>query len=142
MLLERNVSGRKCFRQNALVKTILVLAVLLCLAGCSPQKNLANRLKGTDRVIVTNTVEHLSISITGDEVDNILKAFASGKKESPLIDAAVGLRLEFYKGAANLGKVETSGQVFWIGKTPYSDRTETLNGLYRRLREETDLKGR
>ena len=117
----------------------LLLVTLLVLFGCSPQKSLANRLKGADHVVVTNTVEHLSISVTGEAVNQLVQAMATAKKERPDIEAAVGLTLEFYKGGAHLETVRTSSQIFWVGNTPYSDRTETLNGLYRRLREETDL---
>lgn len=129
-------------RTNAKYVVGLLVVQVIALCGCSPQRALAHRLKGADRVIVTNTAEGLSISITGEEVDKIVQAIATAKKESPLIDAAVGLRLDFYKGAEHLGTVIIAAQVFWVGKTPFSDTTEMLNGLYRRLREETDLKAR
>ena len=77
------------------MKTLPVLFFLICVCGCSPQKSLAHRLKGADRVVVANT-KGSSFSITGEEVDKIVQAIAAGKKESPLIDAAVGLQLEFY----------------------------------------------
>ncbi|HEY0548981.1 MAG TPA: hypothetical protein VGF13_05230, partial [Verrucomicrobiae bacterium] len=64
------------------MKTLPVLASLLLLAGCSPQKSLVNRLKGADRVVVTNTVDHLSISVTGADVDKVVQAIATGKKEN------------------------------------------------------------
>lgn len=115
----------------SLVKIFSVLLVLLCVCGCSPQKSLAKRLKAADRVVVANT-KGLSFSITGEELDKIVQAIAAGKKESPLIDAAVGLQLEFYKGSEHLGTVITSDQVFWVEKTPYSDTTETLKGIYQK----------
>ena len=122
-----------------MVGLLLVQVVALC-CGCSPQKTLARRLAGADRVIVTNTMERLGIAVTGPAVDKIVQAIATAKKESPLVMAAPGLRLEFFTGAEHLGTVVIGGQVFWVGNTPYSDTTDTLNALYRRLREETDLK--
>ena len=114
---------------SQVVLPLLMVAGMLC--GCAPQKNLAHRLKGADRVVAANT-KGLSFSITGEEVDKLVQAIAASKKESPLIDAAVGLRLDFYKGTGHLGTVITSDQVFWVEKTPYSDTTETLKGIYQR----------
>lgn len=124
------------------VKTIPVLLLLICVCGCSPQKNLANRLKSADRVVVTNAFEGLSISVTGADLSQIVQAIAMGKKENSNIDAAVGYKLQFYDQTQHLATITTSGGVFWIGSTPYSDSTDTISGLYRRLREETDLKKR
>ena len=119
------------------MKKFLALIFLLCVAGCSkqetPQKILAHRLKGADRVVAANTQGNI-FSITGEEVDKIVQAIAASKKESPFIDAAVGLQLEFYKGTGHLGTVITSDQVFWVGKTPYSDTTETLKEVYQKSR--------
>jgi len=115
------------------VKMLPALLLLICVCGCSPQKSLAKQLKGADRVVVTNTVRGLSISVTGTNVDMIVKAIAASKKESPLIDAAIGLRLEFYKGTNHIGTVDTSYEVFWVGKTPYSDTTETLKGICQKI---------
>ena len=112
-----------------------LLLVLLVLCGCSPQKSLVRRLKGADRVLVTSVpARGPSITVTGEEVDKLIKAFAVGKKENPLIDAAVDYRLEFYKGTQHLETVTCSDQVFWAGTTPYSDTTETLKGIYQKSR--------
>jgi hypothetical protein len=118
-----------------------LLSLLSLLCGCSQsQKNFANNLKAADRIVVTNTFEALSITVTGTDVGAIVQAIANGKKESPNIDAAMGYKLEIFEGSNHLATVNTSGSVFWIGKTPYSDPTERISSLYRRLREETDLK--
>ena len=122
------------------MKTILALAVLLCVVGCSPQKDLANRLKGADRVVVTNTIQGFSISVSGADVDKVIQAIAAGKKESPLVEAALGLTLEFYKGAQHLGSVTTSYTLFWVGNKPYNDATGTLKALDERFREEHPVK--
>src|SRR6266536_5186153 len=94
--------------------------------ACSPQKTLARRLKDADRVVARHPREDFSITITGLDVQKIVGALATGKKESPFIKAGIGLRLEFFKGSKHLDTVRTSGQVFWIGNTPYSDVTEIL----------------
>jgi hypothetical protein len=116
------------------VGLLLVQAVALC--ACSPQKSLAHRLNGADRVIYAKNHEDFSISVTGDEVKKIVQALASGKKESPLIAASPECRLEFFKGAKHLAAITNSVSVFWIGQTPYSDRTGTLKTLRQRLRVE------
>ena len=114
----------------------IFLLWLGCVCGCSPQKILAHRLKGADRVVVTNTIDGLSISVTGADVDKIVRAIAAGKKESPTIATTPGLRLEFFRDAEHLETVFTSYQVFWVEHTPYVDTTEALKTLYERFREE------
>lgn len=123
-------------KMKAIFSGILLLVQVFALTACSPQKDLAHRLKSSDRVIYAINYENLSISITGEEVKKIIQAIASGKKESPLISASPSFRLEFFKGAEHLASVTNSGSVFWLGHTPYSDSTGTLQALYPRLRDE------
>ena len=125
--------------ESGAVKLLVLFLLPMAVCGCSNQKALAQRLAVTDRVVVTNTVEGLSIEVTGPDVERILQAIASAKKESPPVAAAAGLRLEFYRGAEHIGSVNTGGRVFWVDGAPYSDRTDVMQGLLRRLREETDL---
>jgi uncharacterized lipoprotein YajG len=123
--------------QRNLKYVVALLSIqLLALCSCSPQKNLAQRLKGTDRVVVTNTIERLSISVTGADADKIVQAIATAKKESPLIEAAAGLTLEFYKGAEQLGTVATGYEIFSIDGKPYRDTTGTLKAVEERFRDE------
>jgi len=119
---------------------LLIAVVALCaLCGCSPQKNLAHRLKGADRVVFAGNVtgyEELSITVTGQDVNKIVQAVTAGKKVSPLVTASPSFRAEFFKGAEHLVTVTNSPPVFWIGQTPYNDTTGTLQKLYEKCREE------
>ena len=121
------------------MKMLSFCLFLIFLCGCSPQKTLAHRLKGADRVVVTNTAEALGISITGEEVNKIVQAIAAAKKENVYIKASPGYWFEFYKGAEHLETVVTSGSVFWIGQTPYSDTTGAQQAIYGRFRYEIFL---
>lgn len=118
------------------MKPLFLFLSIVFVCGCSAKKSLAHRLEGADRVIVTNTFEHLSITVTGEEVDKINRAIAASKKVSPHISATPGLGLEFFKGDEYLGTVDTSYQVFWIEDKPCKDTTVVLEGLYQKFREE------
>lgn len=122
------------------MKMLSVWLLVICVCGCSPQKSLAKRLKGADRVVVTNTQEGLSISITGEDVDKIVQAIASARKESRYIQATPGYWFEFFKGAEHLETVVTSGSVYWIEHTPYSDTAGAQQAIYGRFRHEIFLR--
>ena len=118
-----------------------VAALLLVVAwggfyGCSPQKRLAHRLKAADRVVVAYPPDGLSITVRGEEVTKVIHSLAFGKKESSLIEAGRYLVFQFFRGDELVATVPTSTQVFWIGRTPYSDPTGTLEALTQRYREE------
>ena len=121
---------------NISVKMLPVLLLALWVCGCSPQRNMAHRLAGSNLVVVTNTADGFGILITGEEVSKIVQAIAAGKKESRFIAAAVGLRLEFYQGTQHLENVVTADEVFVIDQKPYRDTTGTLKALYERCRGE------
>ena len=122
-------------------KAKYVVAVLLIAAGwctfyaCSPQRALARRLKGADRVVVSNNWEGASLSVKGEEVDRIVKAIGASKKQGP-VKAAVDLTLEFHRGAQRLGTVVAGYEVFSIDQKPYLDTTGTLKALRARFGEE------
>jgi hypothetical protein len=118
------------------VALLLVGVGLGVFYACAPQRALAHRLKGADRVVVTNTLEGLSISVTGAEVNKIVRAITTGTKVSPDVEAAVGLTLEFYNGTEHLANVITGYEVFSIDRRRYRDTTGMLKALYERFREE------
>jgi hypothetical protein len=118
------------------MKLFALLFLLVSVCGCSPQKSLARRLEGSDRVVVTYPSDGLSITVMGQEVDKVLQAIASGKKESYLIQASPYLEFRFFKGGEHLATITTCAQAFWIGQKPYSDTTGTLEALMYRYREE------
>lgn len=118
------------------MKSFLALVVLVCACGCSPNKNLARSLKEADRVVVTNSFDGLSITVTGKEVNRMVKAIASGEKLPPSIAASVDFNLQFFKGTEHLATLPTSVMIFWAGDKAYSDRTGTLEALKAKYREE------
>jgi len=115
---------------------------LLSVCGCSPQKSLAHRLSGANRVIVTNTLEGFGISISDNEVNKIVRAIAAGEKEDPFISASPSFQLEFFKDNEHLETIPASDLVFSVGHKPYRDTTGTLKALYEKLREEHPPKAR
>ncbi len=122
------------------MKTIPVLLFLICFCGCSPQKTLAHRLKGADRAVyacVLKDYEEVKTTVTGDDVNKVVEAIAHGRKLSRDIKAAFGFQLEFFKGSEHLATINTSGQAFWVGDTPYEDTTKTLKRLYEKAHEGT-----
>lgn len=122
------------------MKIIPFLILLLCVAGCAPQKSLAKRLKDADRVVVTNKQDALSILVTGAELDKLVQAISGGKKESPTVSCSPSIHIQFFKGSQQLVTLPACTQVFWIDHQPFSDATGTLEALYRRYREEHPVK--
>ena len=115
------------------MKTILALAVLLCVAGCSPQKDLAHRLKGADRLNAAGVRDPegtVGMTITGTNLSNVVQAIANAQEEPRSIAASPELRLEFYKGTQHLATITKSGIAFWIRDIPYSDRSGTFEKLF------------
>ena len=123
------------------MKTICTLAVLLCVVGCSPQKNLAHRLKGADRVIFASNVpgyEELKITVTGEVVSKLVQTVANARKLTPNVDCTPESRLEFFKGSEHLVTITNCVSVFWIDHTPYEDTSGTLEKLDQERRHEYD----
>lgn len=114
------------------VALLLVLVVTLC--ACSPQKSLARRLAEADRVVVTNPQDKTSITISNEEVQKLVKALkASEKIASEGLSTTPGHPLDFFKGTNHLVTVASSDFIFWIGQTPYHDKSGVLHAVYERL---------
>ena len=122
-----------------------LIAFVLALAGLSAcsrdqietQKTLARSVANADRVIVTNTVDRLSLAVSEHDVKMILDALVAAKRERRKIaSTGTGHRLDFFKGTNHLGSVQTSQGIFWIRRQPYIDQTETLDALYQKARIE------
>ena len=118
------------------VGVLLIGLVVGAFYACSPQKNLARRLKDADRVVITYPSDGFSITITNEEVKRVVQAISVGKKENPLINATPYLQFQFSKGSEHLQRVTTSSQVFWVGNQAFSDKTGTLQDLTARWHEE------
>ena len=82
------------------------------------------------------------MTLTGDEVNKLVQAIATGKKLRPFLAATAYLQFEFYRGTEHLQTITTSVQVFWIGEKAYRDPTGTLEALTMRYREEHPPYGR
>lgn len=117
----------------------VAVLLLLCLCGCSPQKSLARRLKDADRVIFASNVpgyDDLKTTVTGEDVSTLVRAVANGRKLSPNVACSPESRLEFFKGPSHVATITNCVSVFWIGLTPYEDRSGMLEKLNQRRREE------
>ena len=120
------------------MRKFLALIILLCVSGCSPQKSLAGRLKGADRVVIMGFSGTNGLTLTDKEVDRIIRAIASGKKEAPGMKSGAGFRIEFFKGSKLLGSILASELGFGVGQNTYSDTTGTLKPLADRFYEAKD----
>ena len=95
--------------QTKLICAIGLLAAVVALCACSRNKSIADDLTQADRVVVTNRDERGSITITGADVQKLVAALSTSKRESQKIDSTgSGHRLEFFKGSNHLGGVQTS----------------------------------
>jgi hypothetical protein len=118
-------------------RCIIALLLLAGLCACSRQKTLADRLASADRVVMTNPRDGLTTTITGAQVQKIVQAIKAAKKiSSEGLASSPGLRLGFYAGTNHLETVPTSDLIFWIDKTPYEDKSNTLRAYYEKFREE------
>lgn len=131
--------GQNLMQGNIKCGVALLLLLLVTLCACSPQKNLASRLTDADRVVVTNPSNSASITVIGEHVKKIVHALEVSRKVSSNVSATPGYRLDFFKGTNHLGTVPTSDLIFWIGKTPYHDKSGTLRALYERFWQEQPL---
>lgn len=125
------------------MKIIPFLILLLCVAGCAPQKKMANRLKDADRVIFASNVlgyEDLKTTVDGNDVSKLIHAVANGRKLNPYVSCTPESRLEFFKGAVHLVTITNCVSVFWIEHTPYEDRSGTLERLNQKRRDEYDAR--
>ena len=136
-VLQKSPFSKYVTGQNASVKTVLGVIVLLLVASCSREQNaspqaLAFRLKDADRLNVAGVRDPdgtVGMTITGEDLSKMVQALSSGQKEPPNIPASPDLRLEFYKGGGHLTTITNSGIGFWIGSTLYSDRSGTFEKL-------------
>jgi hypothetical protein len=116
------------------MKMLPVLFLLLFVASCSPQKSLANRLKEADRVVITNVIDHSSISVTGTDAEKIVQAIATAKKNTSGAKAVVTMELKFYKGREDLGVIESWGPGFSVKNAPYDFTADAMDEFLYRLR--------
>lgn len=125
-------------RTNAKYVVGLLVVQIVALCGCSPQRALAHRLKGADRVIVMNPHDGVTMTVMDDRLRNIVQALEASKKiDSEGLTATPGYTLVFFKGGVHLATVPTgAGLIFFLDKTPCQDRSRTLETLYERFREE------
>jgi hypothetical protein len=136
LLLLRQHDYSQLMRIFASLLCVLLLAS--CISSCSREQsaapqNFVQRLKGADRLNVTGVRDPdgtVGMTVTGENLSRVIQAIASGKKEPLTITASPELRLEFYKGDGHLATITNSGIAFWIGNTPYSDRSGTFERLF------------
>lgn len=118
---------------------LLIALELGAFSGCSPQKRLAHRLKGADRVVFASNLqgdEDRTMTVTGEEVNKIVEAIANARKVDPNVDCTPASRLEFFNSSEHLLTITNCVSVFWIAAAPFEDTSETLETLEQRRREE------
>lgn len=111
----------------------LFMALALC--ACSRQESqhsLARRLGQADRVIVLNSGNGLTKTLKGEELKKIIQAIEAAEKiQAEGLSATPGYTLVFFTaGGIHIATVPTAGVVFWIHKTPYQDKTGTIQTFY------------
>jgi hypothetical protein len=118
------------------MKMLPLFVLLMCVCGCSQQKNFAERLKDADRLIVTYPRDSLTTTVTGSDVKKVVQAIAGGKRESDTLDCSPGLQYQFFTATQHLGTITTCVEAFWIDGKAYSDRSGTLKAIDQRYHEE------
>lgn len=124
------------------VALLLIATAVSC--GSSGQKALANRLREADRGIVMDRADSsFSMPVNREDIRKLVQAISTARKESPLIQASVRLRIEFFKGTNLLGAIDVcpTGSpnkvgIFGVDGVPYSERTGTLETLAARFSQE------
>jgi hypothetical protein len=92
---------------------------------------LVRRLAEADRVIVLNPHSGLTKTLKAEELKTIVRAIETSQKvEAEGLCASPGYSLVFFTpGGVHLATVQTSGVVFWIGRTPYHDKSGTITAF-------------
>ena len=70
------------------------------------------------------------MTISNEEVKNIVQALDKAQKLPKNVSATLGHTLDFFQGTNQLATVPTSYRIFWIGNTPYQDKSGMLAALY------------
>lgn len=118
------------------IRFYVCLLLLAGLCGCSHPTKLARQIADADRVVATNQNDNLGLSVTGEDVQELVRTIASAKKHrGPPLELAFGFRLEFYKGtnllsSANVGSF---GVQFWDGQAHYTPQSNALKILAEQL---------
>jgi hypothetical protein len=96
---------------------------------------LTNRLKNSDRVVVTSPYEHdrrASVELGKGDARKLVEALASARSIRPplvaMYPAMWSIRATFFSGTNVVGSVDTCGNAFLIpgSESPFDDGTEVL----------------
>lgn len=121
-------------KQIAIVLLVLVASLCACarqVDAQGPQGALARRLSEADRVVLINPVsKRTGATLSSAEAKRLVRALKKSKEIPPNVDAAIGYTLVFFSGTNRLATVESSQSIFWIGSTPYADKSGTLEAVY------------
>lgn len=94
----------------------------------------AHRIADADRVVVTWEGSPVSLTLTGDDAQKIVRA-VSGAGSTRMPDTELALKysesVTFYRGPDALGEVLTAYQLFLLNhhEPPFADRSGTLRTL-------------
>jgi hypothetical protein len=117
---------------------LLLVLLLFCVCGCSPQKTLARRLKDADRLVVLDPYDARTITVTGEQLTNVIHALEVCQRISSrgLADSP-DFVLIFFRAAVHVATLQTgSGVVFYIDHRPYEDRSRSLSPVRQKFQEQ------
>ena len=95
----------------------------------------AYRIAEADRIVATNWLRSVSLTITGDETKKVIKAISSAGSGRPPFGTdwanIYDVKARFYRGTKFLGELEMDcGDLFLIRhRPPFRDRTGLLHDL-------------
>jgi hypothetical protein len=103
----------------------------------------SHRIAGTDRIVATNWVNSVSMTITGDDTKKVVRAISSAGSGRPPLGTdwanVYDVNVAFYRGTTVLGKIEMDGGGLFLihyHRPPFREGTRLLHDLvYKPLSE-------
>jgi hypothetical protein len=92
----------------------------------------AHRIADADRIVGTFHDSKVSPTITGDDVQRVVRSVASASSHRPPSEMAYSVKAVFYKGTNVLGDIEIGEDIFLLDGNediPFQDSTGLLKDL-------------
>ena len=118
---------------------LVLLAVLLIKFTVYDSLRLAwfaHRIAGADRIVATNWLESVSMTLTGDDTKKIVQAISSAGSGRPPFGTdwanIYSVNARFYRGTKVMGEIERDGAGLFLihyHKPPFRERSGLLHDL-------------
>ena len=138
------MKAKTSFRAVGGLVCAALLGAVTMLSGCLPHgrarnrsspppASLVERIRDADRIVATNRFgPNFSLSISGQQVNRIIRAVSSARRSAPT-DSVFDCDLLFYRDTNPLAKIRFQGAHFIFESDEYYNDTGVLDTLYRDL---------